>query len=1293
MAINIQKLVDAINAKNLSSPARSATALTEPVGEAADVFVGGIAITEYDLDTIPAGTTVTYDNSRWLATDFTANPAGNTSGDDITLGTWPSSETAAVVIDFNNTYIEMNNIVYSSSIKIAFSILRGANNVTIKNLNLKIKGTSATWTGIHASDAYGNATATVTFENCVFDLSEWVKGASPGAYPNSYVYLNGQSLVFDADCIVIKSPSHGDVFSPYINVGTIDATNATVYTSTDAEAIALLPLSKSLTGNSLGSTAERLTINKLISNVNSAYDIYTIVDSVSDLPESTAANHGLLTYIRGSDAFYVSNAFIGWEPLSIGGAGAVVPYGVVYPLSSTTADPTNTTWRTTYGTPVGYQWVADFGMVTTSPLTNMTGMFEGNTSFSDPDIATWDVSTVTNMSSVFKDASNFGSEVALTQTIDNPNAYGTSAGDGFGHGMASSSTYTIVGAYNEDDASGTDSGKAYIFNNATGALLHTLNNPNPYGTSAGDRFAFRVAISETYAIVGAFGEDDAGGTSSGKAYIYNNATGALLHTLTNPNAYGTSADDHFGWTVAITDTYAIVGAYQEDEGINDISSGKAYMFQNSTGTLYRTINNPNAYGTAANDRFGRRVKATANYIIVGADGEADASAGAGYQSGKAYVYNSNGSSLLNTITNPNPYGTSANDQFGLVAAADATSDYFVISARAEDDAGGTESGKVYIYSGTGTLLHTLDNPNAYGTSQTDYFGAGLAINSQYTAVNAWQEDDAGGTGSGKVYIFNTVTGALLHTLDNPNPYGTSQNDSFGYEGLSLNGTTLFVGAYGEDDAGGSGSGKVYVYDLTPPASWSISGWNTTSVTDMSSMFQNASVFDQDLSSWNVLNASVAPGNSTPPTDFDTNATAWVLSRPIWGSDGTSILYPLTNTATDPTSANWRTANPTYQFIANVGIVMPAGSPITSMLEMFKSTTLNDPDISTWDVSTVTDMSSMFFNADVFNQPLSSWDVSNVTNMQSMFGYTDAFNQDISSWDVSSVINMIQMFEAATAFNNGGVALNWGTGTANVTSMNRMFYGATGATVFNQDISSWDVSSVTDMLDMFSSAAAFDQDISSWNVLAASVAPGNSTPPSNFDLNTNVNWTTVEKPVWGTIGVITYPLSNTATDPTSATWRNANPTYTWIANVGIRMPGGSPITSMVQLFSLNTTFNDPDIATWDVSTVTHMSSMFTSNLAFNQNISSWDVSSVTNMASMFNNADAFNQDISSWNVSSVTDMNNMFDNADQFGQNISSWNVNNVTTATGFSLNAAQKGTQWLVSEHPSNVGLGNFYSL
>ena len=105
--------------------------------------------------------------------------------------------------------------------------------------------------------------------------------------------------------------------------------------------------------------------------------------------------------------------------------------------------------------------------------------------------------------------------------LDNPNPYGTSVGDYFGYSVAISGNYAIVGAYGEDDAGGGNSGKAYIFNVTTGALLKTLDNPNAYGTSASDLFGASVAISGDYAIVGAFGEGDAGGTESGKAYIFN----------------------------------------------------------------------------------------------------------------------------------------------------------------------------------------------------------------------------------------------------------------------------------------------------------------------------------------------------------------------------------------------------------------------------------------------------------------------------------------------------------------------------------------------------------------------------------------------------------------------------------------------------------------------------------------------------------------------------------------------------------------------------------------------------
>jgi hypothetical protein len=399
------------------------------------------------------------------------------------------------------------------------------------------------------------------------------------------------------------------------------------------------------------------------------------------------------------------------------------------------------------------------------------------------------------------------SSASLLHTLDNPNAYGTSAGDEFGFSVATSGDYAIVGAYAEDDAGGTTSGKAYIFNNSTGALVHTLDNPNPYGTSQSDNFGFRVAISDTYAIVGAYAEDDAGGTDSGKAYIYNVSTGALLHTLNNPNPYGTSTDDYFGVSVAISGNYAIVGASLEDDA-SGTTSGKAYIFNNSTGALLHTLNNPNPYGTSESDYFGNAVAITDTYAIVGAYGEDDAG---GNSTGKAYIYNVSTGALLHTLNNPNAYGTIVSDQFGIRVAI--SGNYAIVGAFEEDDAGGTTSGKAYIYNvSTGALLHTLDNPNAYGTSAEDRFGIRVAISGNYAIVGAFEEDDAGGTTSGKAYIFNNSTGALLYTLNNPNPYGTSLNDNFGVS-VAITDTYAIVGAYGEDDAGGTDSGKAYIFEL------------------------------------------------------------------------------------------------------------------------------------------------------------------------------------------------------------------------------------------------------------------------------------------------------------------------------------------------------------------------------------------------------------------------------------------------------------------------------------------------
>jgi hypothetical protein len=298
-------------------------------------------------------------------------------------------------------------------------------------------------------------------------------------------------------------------------------------------------------------------------------------------------------------------------------------------------------------------------------------------------------------------------------TLNNPNAYSTRTDDEFGNAVAISSTYAIVGAYAEDDAGGSLSGKAYIYNPATGALLHTLNNPNAYSTSAFDYFGYSVAISDTRAIVGAFFEDDAGGLDSGKAYIYNPATGALLFTLNNPNPVGTSSGDNFGYSVAISSTYAIVGAYGEDG-----QSGKAYIYNATTGALLHTLNNPNAYGTVTTDRFGWSVSISDTYAVVGAYLEDDAG---GLSSGKAYIFDVSTGALLQTLDNPNAYSTSLGDEFGRSVAISGAR--IIVGAPYEDEAGGSNSGKSYIFSSSinqSAIKNLLNTPLTLGSTGIGY---------------------------------------------------------------------------------------------------------------------------------------------------------------------------------------------------------------------------------------------------------------------------------------------------------------------------------------------------------------------------------------------------------------------------------------------------------------------------------------------------------------------------------------------------------------------------------------------
>ena len=251
----------------------------------------------------------------------------------------------------------------------------------------------------------------------------------------------------------------------------------------------------------------------------------------------------------------------------------------------------------------------------------------------------------------------------------------------------------------------------------------------------------------------------------------------------------------------------------------------------------------------------------------------------------------------------------------------------------------------------------------------------------------------------------------------------------------------------------------------------IGSWDTSNGTDMSMMFYSATAFNQDIGSWDTSNVTNMNGMFQMDTAFNQDIGGWNTSNV------TDMAGMFANTAFNQDIGSWDTSN------------------VTNMVSMFQMATAFNQGIGGWNTSNVTDMGAMFQEASAFNQDISGWDTSKVTDMNGMFIYAGAFNQPIGSWDTSHVTIMGGMFMMATAFNQD--VSGWDT--SKVTDMYDMFHGASA---FNQNIGGWNTSKVTNMLRMFSGASAFNQDLGGWNVEsltdAGSMFSGVTLSTANYD---------------------------------------------------------------------------------------------------------------------------------------------------------------------------------------------------
>jgi len=189
--------------------------------------------------------------------------------------------------------------------------------------------------------------------------------------------------------------------------------------------------------------------------------------------------------------------------------------------------------------------------------------------------------------------------------------------DELGEAVAVSGSTILAGAQQADTQAGTNAGAAYVYEPDAADPPFRVVELAPGDAAAFDLFGCAVAIEGDRAVIGAYGDDEAG-AQAGAAYVFERDPSGAWNEIAKLTASDPAASDNFGWSVALSgDTIAVGAAYADVAG--ESNAGAAYVFELGRGGpgVWGEVAKLTAGDPATDDFFGYSVAASGDAVAVG----------------------------------------------------------------------------------------------------------------------------------------------------------------------------------------------------------------------------------------------------------------------------------------------------------------------------------------------------------------------------------------------------------------------------------------------------------------------------------------------------------------------------------------------------------------------------------------------------------------------------------------------------------------------------------------------------